>query len=89
MKRLGKKKKIKQFFGEKYDSVVRVIDVDFSKELCGGHTTSAIGTIGYFRIAKEGSIAAGVRRIEGVTGVEAELFVRETEATLNRPCRAS
>jgi alanyl-tRNA synthetase len=74
---------VKQFFGDKYDSVVRVIDIDFSKELCGGTHTASTGTIGYFRIAKEGSIAAGVRRIEAVTGHEAELLVREKERAVH------
>lgn len=70
---------IKQFFGDKYDAKVRVIDIDYSKELCGGTHTSAVGNIGLFRIAKEGSIAAGVRRIEAVTGAEAEAMARESE----------
>lgn len=70
---------IKQFFGEKYGATVRVVDMDYSKELCGGTHTDNIATLGYFRIEKEGSIAAGVRRIEAVTGVEAELFVYRTE----------
>jgi len=70
---------IKQFFGDKYGSEVRVIDIDFSKELCDGTHTSAVGTIGYFRIAKEGSIAAGIRRIEAITGHEAENFARESK----------
>ncbi len=74
-----KRDDIIQFFGEKYGKSVRVIDIDYSKELCGGTHTSHVGTIGLFRVAKEGSIAAGVRRIEAVTGQEAEAFARESE----------
>ncbi len=70
---------IKQFFGEKYGSKVRVIDIDYSKELCGGTHTTNISTIGFLRIAKEGSVAAGVRRIEAVTGKEAETLIYENE----------
>lgn len=78
-----KQQDIKQFFGEKYGSVVRVIDIDFSKELCGGTHTKAVGNIGLFRIAKESSIAAGVRRIEAVSGEEAELISRQSEHQIN------
>ena len=77
-----KRSDIKQFFGDKYGEAVRVIDMDFSKELCGGTHTTRIGTIGYFRIAKESSIAAGVRRIEAVTGRAAEELVYAEESLM-------
>ncbi len=77
-----KRSDIKQFFGEKYDAKVRVIDIDYSKELCGGTHTSKTGNIGLFRISKEGSIAAGVRRIEAVTGADAEALYRKTDALI-------
>jgi alanyl-tRNA synthetase len=70
---------IKQFFGEKYGSKVRVIDIDYSKELCGGTHTRNVCTIGFLRVLKEGSIASGVRRIEAVTGKDAEMLVYSNE----------
>jgi alanyl-tRNA synthetase len=77
-----KKEEIKQFFGEKYEEKVRVIDIEFSKELCGGTHTKMLGTIGLFRIEKEMSIAAGVRRIEAVSGKAAEDFMYAKENIL-------
>ncbi|GGB08129.1 alanine--tRNA ligase [Puia dinghuensis] len=66
-------------FGEKYGDVVRVviIDPDYSVELCGGTHVGATGELGYFKIRHEGAVAAGVRRIEAVSGPAAEAFLSE------------
>lgn len=70
--------------GEKYDSSVRVLRIagDFSVELCGGTHARRAGDIGLFKLVAESGVAAGVRRIEAVTGAGALAFVEEQEAQL-------
>lgn len=72
-------------FGEKYDEKVRVLSIgDFSTELCGGTHVHQVGDIGLFKIISETGIAAGVRRIEAITGTAALDWVAETNTLLNR-----
>ncbi|MGH7813742.1 MAG: alanine--tRNA ligase [Candidatus Binataceae bacterium] len=72
------------FFGDKYGDRVRVVRMgDFSVELCGGTHISRTGEVGFFKLEGESGVAAGVRRIEAVTGQGALLWVREHEKLLD------
>ena len=76
-------------FGEKYGAEVRVLKMgDHSTELCGGTHVTRTGDIGLFRIASEGGVAAGVRRIEAVTGENALAWVAELQARINSAAAA-
>ncbi|MFN9101208.1 MAG: DHHA1 domain-containing protein, partial [Betaproteobacteria bacterium] len=71
-------------FGEKYGEVVRVLDIGSSRELCGGTHVARTGDIGLFKVVAEGGVAAGIRRVEAVTGDNALAHVGEAERSLAR-----
>ena len=70
-------------FGEKYGETVRVLDIGTSRELCGGTHVQRTGDIGLFKIVAESGVAAGVRRVEAVTGLNALTYLQGLEATVD------
>ncbi|WP_323120857.1 alanine--tRNA ligase [Burkholderia alba] len=75
-------------FGEKYGDEVRVLDLGFSRELCGGTHVHRTGDIGFFKIVMEGGVAAGIRRVEAITGDNAVRYVQELDARINAAAAA-
>jgi alanyl-tRNA synthetase len=69
-------------FGEKYGETVRVLDIGSSRELCGGTHVQRTGDIGLFKVVGESGVAAGVRRIEAITGSNALHYLQELEETV-------
>lgn len=74
-------------FGERYGETVRVLNIGTSCELCGGTHVRQTGDIGLFKIISEGGIAAGIRRVEGITGMNAVQFVQAQDHLLTEAAR--
>lgn len=75
-------------FGEKYGETVRVLDIGSSRELCGGTHVRRTGDIGLFKVVGESGVAAGVRRIEAVTGANALAYLQSLESTVDQAAAA-